>query len=105
MLWFSVRVRAGPPINSPWQTLIVPPHSREMAHSLPADEDRQAARASFGKTLSPLVWPQSFHLKSFSSLQGIRPMIETVPLANAAEAYARMMRNEARFRIVLVTGQ
>src|SRR5204863_7012568 len=42
---------------------------------------------------------------SFSSLQGIRPMIETVPLANAAEAYGRMMRNEARFRIVLVTGQ
>ena len=40
---------------------------------------------------------------SFSSLQGIRPMIETVPLANAAEAYGRMMRNEARFRIVLVT--
>jgi hypothetical protein len=38
------------------------------------------------------------------SLQGIRPMIETVPLANAAEAYGRMMRNEARFRIVQVTG-
>jgi D-arabinose 1-dehydrogenase-like Zn-dependent alcohol dehydrogenase len=32
-------------------------------------------------------------------------MIETVPLANAAEAYGRMMQNEARFRIVLVTGQ
>ena len=30
-------------------------------------------------------------------------MIETVPLANAAEAHGRMMRNEARFRIVLVT--
>jgi len=32
-------------------------------------------------------------------------MIETVPLVNAAEAYARMMRNEARFRIVLNTEQ
>src|SRR6266581_3257749 len=42
---------------------------------------------------------------SFSALQEIRPMIETVPLAKAAEAYGRMMRNEARFRIVLVTGQ
>ena len=42
---------------------------------------------------------------SFSALQQIRPMIETVPLANAAEAYGRMMRNEARFRIVLVTRQ
>ena len=41
---------------------------------------------------------------AFSSLQGIRPMIETVPLENAAEAYGRMMRNEARFRIVLVAG-
>jgi D-arabinose 1-dehydrogenase-like Zn-dependent alcohol dehydrogenase len=41
---------------------------------------------------------------SFSSLQQIRPMIETVPLANAAEAYGWMMRNEARFRIVLVIG-
>ena len=30
-------------------------------------------------------------------------MIETVPLAKAAEAYGRMMRNEARFRTVLVT--
>ncbi len=40
---------------------------------------------------------------SFSSLHQIRPMIETVPLANAAEAYGRMMRNEARFRMALVT--
>src|SRR5260370_16152520 len=42
---------------------------------------------------------------SFSSLQGIRPMIETVQLINAAEAYGRMIRNEARFRMVLVTGR
>jgi propanol-preferring alcohol dehydrogenase len=42
---------------------------------------------------------------TFSSLQNIRPMIETVPLAEAAEAYGSMMRNEARFRIVVVTGQ
>ena len=42
---------------------------------------------------------------AFSALAGIRPMIETFPLAKAPEAYARMMKNEARFRIVLVTGQ
>jgi alcohol dehydrogenase, propanol-preferring len=42
---------------------------------------------------------------SFSALQGIRTMIETVPLAKAAEGYRRMMNNEARFRMVLVTGQ
>jgi D-arabinose 1-dehydrogenase-like Zn-dependent alcohol dehydrogenase len=38
---------------------------------------------------------------AFSTLSGVRPMIETVPLARAAEAYARMMRGDARFRMVL----
>jgi D-arabinose 1-dehydrogenase-like Zn-dependent alcohol dehydrogenase len=37
----------------------------------------------------------------FSSLSGVRPMIETMPLARAPEAYARMMRGDARFRMVL----
>jgi D-arabinose 1-dehydrogenase-like Zn-dependent alcohol dehydrogenase len=32
-------------------------------------------------------------------------MIETVSLERAAEGYARMMQNQARFRMVLVTGQ
>jgi propanol-preferring alcohol dehydrogenase len=39
----------------------------------------------------------------FSVLQNIRPMIETVPLDQAADAYARMMQGKARFRMVLVT--
>jgi D-arabinose 1-dehydrogenase-like Zn-dependent alcohol dehydrogenase len=38
---------------------------------------------------------------SFSARQGIHPMIERVPLEKAPEAYAKMMRNEARFRMVL----
>jgi D-arabinose 1-dehydrogenase-like Zn-dependent alcohol dehydrogenase len=42
---------------------------------------------------------------AFSVLEGIRPRIETAPLEAAAEAYGKMMRNEARFRMVLVTGQ
>jgi alcohol dehydrogenase, propanol-preferring len=42
---------------------------------------------------------------AFSVLQNVRPIIEMVPLERAAEAYARMMRGEARFRIVLTTGQ
>jgi alcohol dehydrogenase, propanol-preferring len=42
---------------------------------------------------------------SFSVLGNIRPMIETAPLEKAPEAYARMMRGEPRFRMVLVTGQ
>jgi propanol-preferring alcohol dehydrogenase len=41
----------------------------------------------------------------FSVVENIRPMIETVPLEHAADAYARMMRGEARFRIVLLTGK
>jgi len=40
---------------------------------------------------------------AFSVLENIRPMIETVPLDQAAEAYARMMEGKARFRMVLVT--
>lgn len=37
----------------------------------------------------------------FSVLSGVRPMIETLPLGRAAEAYDRMMNGEARFRMVL----
>jgi D-arabinose 1-dehydrogenase-like Zn-dependent alcohol dehydrogenase len=40
---------------------------------------------------------------AFSVLENIRPMIETVPLEQAADAYARMMQGNARFRMVLVT--
>jgi D-arabinose 1-dehydrogenase-like Zn-dependent alcohol dehydrogenase len=40
---------------------------------------------------------------AFSVLENIRPMIETAPLEQAADAYARMMEGKARFRIVLVT--
>jgi alcohol dehydrogenase/propanol-preferring alcohol dehydrogenase len=42
---------------------------------------------------------------AFSALSGVRPTIETMPLEQAAEAYDKMMRNEARFRIVLTTGK
>jgi alcohol dehydrogenase/propanol-preferring alcohol dehydrogenase len=42
---------------------------------------------------------------AFSALTGVRPMIETMPLERAADAYDRMMSNQARFRMVLVTGQ
>jgi len=39
----------------------------------------------------------------FSVPENIRPMIETAPLEQAADAYARMMQGKARFRMVLVT--
>jgi D-arabinose 1-dehydrogenase-like Zn-dependent alcohol dehydrogenase len=37
----------------------------------------------------------------FSALSGVRPMIETLPLEDAADAYAKMMAGDARFRMVL----
>jgi propanol-preferring alcohol dehydrogenase len=40
---------------------------------------------------------------AFSVLENIRPMIEIVPLEQAADAYARMIQGKARFRMVLVT--
>ena len=39
---------------------------------------------------------------AFSVLENIRPMIETAPLEQAADAYARMMQGKARFRMVLL---
>jgi propanol-preferring alcohol dehydrogenase len=37
----------------------------------------------------------------FSSLAGVRPMVETMALEQAPEAYARMLSGKARFRVVL----
>jgi alcohol dehydrogenase len=42
---------------------------------------------------------------NFSALAKIRPMIETMPLEQAAAAYDRMMSGDARFRMVLTSGQ
>lgn len=38
---------------------------------------------------------------NFCALTGIRPMVETVPLEQAAAGYERMMSGKARFRVVL----
>ena len=54
-------------------------------------------------------WPSGSSIDSedtmtFSARTGVRPMIETFPLEEAAEAYDRMMSNKARFRVVITTG-
>ena len=54
-------------------------------------------------------WPSGTSIESedtlaFSALSGVRPMIETMPLERAAEAYDRMVSGAARFRMVLTTG-
>lgn len=41
----------------------------------------------------------------FCRITGVRPMVETMPLERAAEAYDRMLSNGARFRMVLTTGR
>jgi len=40
----------------------------------------------------------------FSVLAGVRPKVEVFPLAKVEEAYARMLSNKARFRVVLKMG-
>lgn len=40
----------------------------------------------------------------FSALAGVHPLVETFPLEQAAEGYARMISGAARFRVVLTTG-
>lgn len=40
----------------------------------------------------------------FSSLTGVRPLIERYPLEKAAEAYDQMISGTVRFRVVLMIG-
>jgi D-arabinose 1-dehydrogenase-like Zn-dependent alcohol dehydrogenase len=46
--------------------------------------------------------PDSEDTLNFSVQASVRPMIETYPLAKAADAYQRMMSGKARFRVVLI---
>jgi D-arabinose 1-dehydrogenase-like Zn-dependent alcohol dehydrogenase len=60
-----------------------------------------------GARRSVAGWPSGTSVDSedtlnFSVQAQVRPMIETFPLARAAEAYARMMSGKARFRVVIV---
>jgi len=41
---------------------------------------------------------------AFSTLHRIRPMVETLPLSQAADGYQKMLSGAARFRMVLTTG-
>jgi len=59
---------------------------------------------------SIMGWPSGSSIDSqdtlsFSVLSGVRSMNEVFPLERAPEAYERMMSGNARFRVVLSTGQ
>jgi len=65
--------------------------------------------AIVGGRRSVAGWPSGTSVDSeetmaFSALANVRPMIETMPLERAAEAYERMAKGQARFRMVLTTG-
>jgi D-arabinose 1-dehydrogenase-like Zn-dependent alcohol dehydrogenase len=51
-------------------------------------------------------WPSGTAMDSeetlaFSAFAGVRPMVETYPLAQVNEAYERMISGRAEFRVVL----
>lgn len=86
------------------------PDGKLMAVGATADPIQATSLQLLGLRRSITGWPSGTSIDSedtlaFSTLSGVRPMIETMPLERAAEAYDRMMSGKARFRMVLVTGQ
>jgi len=60
------------------------------------------ATAPSAKAMSSIFGRKSIQdTLRFAELTGVRPMIETYPLARANEAYARMLSGKAQFRVVL----
>ncbi len=50
--------------------------------------------------------PSEFEtMLNFNLPQNIRAKIETITLEQAAEGYVKMMRSEARFRMVMTIGE
>jgi D-arabinose 1-dehydrogenase-like Zn-dependent alcohol dehydrogenase len=65
-----------------------------------------SALALLGGRKSIKGWPSGTSMDSqdtlnFSTLTDVRPMIEVVPIADAQQAYDKMMSGAARFRMVL----
>lgn len=75
----------------------------------PADSLEVSALALIPQRRSVRGWPSGTALDSedtlrFSARSDVRPLVETYPLDQAAEAYARMMSGKARFRVVITMG-
>ena len=75
----------------------------------PADPLTVPAGLLIGGRRSISGWPSGASIDSqdtlsFCALAGVRSMNEVFPLERAAEGYERMMSGQARFRVVLTTG-
>lgn len=73
----------------------------------PADATELSLASLIFSTRAIQGWPSGTAMDSedtlrFSVLCQVRPMIETFPLEQAAEAYERMLSNRVRFRAVLL---
>jgi D-arabinose 1-dehydrogenase-like Zn-dependent alcohol dehydrogenase len=71
------------------------------------DAIQATAMQLIGGRCSIQGWPagtskDSADTLNFCALTGIRPMIETFPLDDAAKAFERTITNKARFRVVLL---
>jgi D-arabinose 1-dehydrogenase-like Zn-dependent alcohol dehydrogenase len=76
----------------------------------PSDPLRVSALPLIGRGQSLQGWASGASIDSedtlrFSAMTGVRPVIERYPLERAAQAYERMMSGEARYRVVLETGE
>ncbi|HET6266306.1 MAG TPA: alcohol dehydrogenase [Acidobacteriota bacterium] len=76
----------------------------------PPDPLQVPAYLLIGGRRSIAGWPSGSAIDSqdtlaFAAANGVRSMNEIFPLERAAEAYDRMMSGNARFRVVLTTGQ
>ncbi len=75
---------------------------------VPAEPLEVNAGALVGRRRSIKGWPSGTAADSADTLRfavqsGVRPMIEPMPLEDAQAAYDKMMRGDARFRIVLTS--
>ena len=103
---FCVRQEAGQFSGSPDQHQPIVQRLRPLFVLQKADEGRDVlpnfrARSIHGSLTGTAIEQED--TLAFSVLESIRPMVETAPLEQAADAYARMMQGKARFRMVLVT--
>jgi D-arabinose 1-dehydrogenase-like Zn-dependent alcohol dehydrogenase len=82
------------------------PHGRLVVLGAPQEPLEVAAAPLLMQSRSVVGHPSGTSKDSedtlrFAALTGVRPMIETMPLADGAKGYDRMMSGAARFRVVL----